>query len=146
MDKLDDIVQNWYDRNEGDISYDSRLLYFIELFQELKEADVQKENLHDIGQRLLFLLEQDFIDESLHMIYQRRMAEEINYAYRNVMDGMDEIEDEPPVDFQVVRMIEDGDTYVNNTDEPDIDLRGVDLGGVEPDDEEFIRQLGIKNE
>ena len=142
MERLTCIIEDWYDKNESDVTYDTRLLYLIELFQELKEADIQKQDLSEVGNRILFLLDQDFIDESIHMIYQRRVAEEVNYAYHSIMRNIDEIEDEP-TDTQQVREIEDGDTYVNNTSEPDIDLRGVDLGPI-TFDEDFIKELGIK--
>lgn len=144
MEKFEEIVQNWYDRNEGDIDYDTRLLYFIELFQELKEADIQKSQISEVGERVLFLLDQDFIDESIHMIYQRRVAEEINYAYRSVMRNIEEIEDES-TSIEDIPKTNDGDIYPNNTSEPDIDLRGVDLGEV-TFDETFIKELGLKNE
>jgi len=136
-------VQNWYDINEGDINYDTRLLYLIELFQDLKVAGMQKSDLKEIGERLLFLLEQDFCDESLYMIYQQRIAEEIQYAYRAVIKNIDEIEDAES-SIETVQATADGDVYENNTSEPDIDLRGVDLGETTYD-EEFIKGLGIKN-
>ena len=144
MDNLGDIVQHWYDTNEGDINYDTRLFYFIELFQELRKANIQKEDLEEVGKRILSLLDQDFIDKSIHMVYQRRIAEEISYVYNSVMCNIEEIEDNSSEVEQVVK-ITDNDIYVNNTTEPDIDLRGVDLGKT-TFDEEFIKELGIKNE
>lgn len=143
LDLLEDIIHKWYERNEEDISYDTRLLYLIDLFQELKEAGLQKAELSKAGERLLFILDQDFIDESIHMVFQKRIAQEINYAYRRVIIEVDEVEDEPAsAEVEVVRTVDDGDTYVN-TVEPDIDLRGVDLGEITYD-EDFIKDLGIK--
>lgn len=142
MEQLICIIEDWYNKNESDIAYDTRMLYFIELFQELKAAEITSSDMPEIGEKILCLLEQDFIDESIHMVYQRRLAGEINYAYRSVMRNIDEIEDEP-VEITQIKKTDDGDTYVNNTSEPDIDLRGVDLGET-TFDEAFIRRLGIK--
>ena len=138
------MVENWYDRNSCDISYDTRLLYLIDLFQELKENGLHKKDLPDVGDRIVNLLDMDFIDESMHMIYQRVVAEEIACAYRTVLKDLKEIKDTES-DVEQVRIIEDDDIYQNNTSEPDIDLRGVDLGPVKFD-EEFIKELGINNE
>ena len=143
MDKLDDIVQNWYDVNEGEIDFDTRVLYLIELFQQLKGAGLEKKHLKGIGERVLFLLDDDFIDQSIHMVYQKTIAEEIQYAYRSVMKNIDEIEDEEAAVESLESTVGD-DIYDNNTSEPDIDLRGVDLGET-TFDEEFIKELGIKN-
>jgi len=143
LDKLDNIVQNWYDVNESDINYDTRLLYLIELFQELKVAGMVKKDLKTVGERVLFLLDDDFIDDSIYQIYQKRVAEEIQYAYRSVVKNIDEVEDVVS-DVEEISVTDDNDTYENNTSEPDIDLRGVDLGET-TFDEEFIKELGIKN-
>lgn len=144
MDKMLDIIQQWYDQNEGEISFDTSLYYLIELFQELKEAGLTKDQLSDVGERLLFLLKLDMVDKLVNMIQERMVAKEISLAYRIVNKKIDEYKDEPAKIEQVVQ-IEDGDIYPNNTSEPDIDLRGVEWDQI-PDDEEFLRELGIKNE
>lgn len=144
MSRFLDIVQEWYGQNESEINHDNNLFYLVDLFQELTEEGLDKKDLPEIGQRLLFLLDQDFPDQSLHMLYQRCLAEEINYAYQIASKNIDEVKDEP-VEIQQVVPVEDGDIYPNDTDEPDIDLRGVDLGDVTYD-EEFLRELGIDNE
>ena len=135
------IVKNWHNKNESEISHENVLFYLIELFQELKEADFDKNSLKEVGDKLLFLLDLDMIDESVHMIYQRMLAEEIKLAYRIVNRNIKEIKEEP-INIQQVIPIDDGDIYPNDTDEPDIDLRGVDLGEISFD-EEFIKELGI---
>lgn len=143
MDKLDDIVQNWYDVNEGEIDFDTRVLYLVELFKQLKVAGFKKGDLKTIKGRILFLLDDDFIDESIHMVYQKTVAEEIQYAYISVMKNIDEVDDEEAEVEQLESTVGD-DIYENNTSEPDIDLRGQDLGDITYD-EEFMKELGIKN-
>ncbi len=141
MDLLENIIQKWYEKNVDDISYDTRLLYLIKLFEELKRAGMKTSDKTAVGQKVLYLLDEDFMDESLHMMNQKMCASEINYAYRRVIIEVDEIEDEV-ASVEAVKTIDDGDIY-QNTEEPDIDLRGVDLGEI-TFDEEFIKDLGIK--
>jgi hypothetical protein len=145
VQELLDIVQDWYnDKEEGSFSYDNRMFYLLELFQILKKAGMQEKYLKEVGNKIVYLLDDDFIDESIHMIFQRRLAHEVKYAFRYVNKEIKEIKDDFE-DFQVVRQVEDGDIYPNNTDEPDIDLRGVDLGDI-VEDREFLKKLGINNE
>jgi len=141
MGKYLDKVQDWYDGCESDLCYDNRLFYLIELFQDLKEVDLQKEDLPIVGKRVLALLDQDFIDESIHMLHQRRIAEEVNYAYRSSIKNPEEVIEEVNI-IEEVKPIDDDDIYTNLTSEPDIDLRGADLGDVKFD-EEFIKELGL---
>ena len=142
MDKMLDIVQYWYDRNEGEFSYDNQLFYLIELFQDLKQEGLDKESLPKVAERLIFLLDLDMVDDGLYLIYQRMLAEEISNAFRIVNKDVKTFKDEPKKIEQVVK-IDDGDIYPNNTSEPDIDLRGVEFEQI-PDDIEFLKELGIE--
>lgn len=137
-----DIVEDWYNSNYDEISQDTVLFYLIDLFQQLKMAGFKKEDLPEVGERLIFLLNIDIEDKHIAMLYQRMLAEEINSAFSIVNKNIKEFKDEME-EFVQVRNVDDGDIY--NTSEPDIDLRGVEFEGAALD-EEFIRRLGIKNE
>lgn len=144
MKEYFDTIQDWYEKNKDLISYDTRILFLMELFQQLKLKGFDKKDLSEVAGKILFTLDQDFIDESIHMIYQRTLAEEINYSYRKVCKDIKEVKDEPYEVLQV-RQITDGDIYPNNTSEPDIDLRDIEWENI-PDDVEFIKRLRISNE
>ena len=105
---------------------------------------MQEKYLKEVGQKIIYLLDSDFIDEFIHMVFQRRLASEIKYAYRYVSKEIKEIKDETE-NFQVVRKVEDDDIYSNNTSEPDIDPSILEFGDI-VEDEEFIKRLGINNE
>lgn len=145
LDELLEIVQDWYnEREESDFSYDNRMYHLLGLFQHLKKAGMQEKYLKEVGQKIIYLLDSDFIDEFIHMVFQRRLASEIKYAYRYVSKEIKEIKDETE-NFQVVRKVEDDDIYSNNTSEPDIDPSILEFGDI-VEDEEFIKRLGINNE
>ena len=76
-----EIIKNWFDENGDLIDYSNRSFYLILLFEELVENGLHNNDIISISKEILKILEKDFIDDSLFLLDQRRIAEEISYVY-----------------------------------------------------------------
>lgn len=137
-------IENWYKDNKDDFSPYKSAYCLIELFQQLKNKGFTRDDLPYIGETLVNLLKLNLQNDNFNMLFDIMLAEQIKLAFNIVNKKIEEIEDEP-INIEQVRHIEDNDIYPNNTNEPDIDLRGVDLGPIHID-KEFLKELGLDDE
>lgn len=138
-----EIIKNWFDENGDLIDYSNRSFYLILLFEELVENGLHNNDIISISKEILKILEKDFIDDSLFLLDQRRIAEEISYVYSICTRDTKTVKE---IKLEQVQALEDGDVYINDTSEPDIDLRGVDLGEIYYDKEFMNKLIGTENE
>jgi len=144
MKEFKETIEKWYDLYGESFDHDNLVYHLTVLFEDLRGLDLQKSDLKEIGSFLVEKINKKHNNEHIDMLSQLIMANKIKFIFNRVNRGIKEIID--PVLEDTVREISDGDTYINNTSEPDIDLRGIEYDKPEYDEDKMYKTLGIEND
>lgn len=143
MEEHKEIIDIWYKNYGEEINHHTLVYYLTMLFEDLRQRDLQKADLQSIGIHIINKISQKYNNEYLQMTSEIILANKISLIFNRVNKKVKKVK-EKVILQESVNKVEDGDVYANTTSEPDIDLRGVDLGEIVDMEDEIKRELGIK--